>query len=232
MVRRMAVVLGVSTLAIAALAAPAWAHVTVAPASAEKGAADVEITFRVPNEEDSATTKVQVALPTSPPLVGVLAQAVPGWTAKVVTQHLTTAIHTDDGDVSDVVSQITWTATSADSGIKPNSFQKFEILVGQLPEDADQIVFKAIQTYANGDVVPWIDPVTPNGPEAEHPTPILQLTGPSGSTPTTAAPAGTTTASTSTKDSSARAIGIVALVVGALALLAATATLMRKRRTT
>ena len=233
MIRRIAVGVGVLTLAIVASAAPAWAHVTVAPVSADKGASDVEIAFRVPNEEGSAsTTKVQIAFPTSPPMPGVLAQAVPGWTAKVATQHLANPIHTDDGDVSDVVSQVTWTA-SAGSAIEPSGFQRFEILVGQLPEDVDQIVFKAVQTYSNGDVVRWIDPVTPGGPEAEHPTPILELTNPGGSTPTTAASSGSAAvASTSTKDSSARAIGILALVVGALALLAATATMMRKRRIT
>ena len=32
-------------------AAPAWAHVTVAPPSAKPGATDLQLTFQVPNEE-------------------------------------------------------------------------------------------------------------------------------------------------------------------------------------
>ena len=95
------------------------------------------------------------------------------------------------------------------------------------------MVFKAIQTYSDHKVVKWIDPVTPGGPEAENPTPILQLTNPSaGATPTTAAPSPAvgTTVSTSTKDTSARALAIVAIALGAVALLAATGALMRRRR--
>ena len=38
MVRRIALVIGVVTLGIAATALPAWAHVTVAPESAPRGA--------------------------------------------------------------------------------------------------------------------------------------------------------------------------------------------------
>ena len=80
----------------------------------------------------------------------------------------------------------------------------------------------------------WIDPVTPGGPEAEHPTPILQLTNPVGdrATPTTTAPRrpARPTVATSTKDNSARALGIIAIVLGAVALLFATGALMRKRR--
>jgi len=90
-----------------------------------------------------------------------------------------------------------------------------------------------VQTYTNHQVVRWVDPVTPGGPEAEHPTPILQLTNPTSgdeATPTTSA-TGSTTTSASTQDDSARALGIVGVVLGALALLAATGALMRKRRT-
>jgi uncharacterized protein YcnI len=217
-------------------AAPAWAHVTISPATAEKGASDVEIAFRVPNEEATAsTTKLQVAIPTDPPLLGVLAQSVPGWTAAVVTTHLPKPIHTDDGDVTDAVSEVTWTA-DANGGIPPADFGKFEILVGSLPSTGDQIVFKAIQTYSNGAVVKWIDPVTPNGPPADHPTPILQLTAPGATatattTPTTAV---TATASGSVKTAqddanTAKTIGIVAIILAVIALAAVAFSMFRKR---
>jgi uncharacterized protein YcnI len=221
-------------------AMPAWAHVTVAPESAPRGASDVEITFRVPNEETKAnTTKIDIEVPSSPPLLNALAQSVPGWTDSVVTTHLAKPIQTDDGPVTDVVSEVTWTADSASSGIKPGEFAKFEILVGSLPSTGDQIVFKALQTYSNGDVVQWIDPVTPNGPPADHPTPILQLTSPttatapSGGTTSPSTPAATSSGAGLAKKSqvdSARTIGIVGVVIGALGLLAGGAALLRRRR--
>ena len=225
---------------VCAGAIPAWAHVTVDPQSAPKGASDIEIGFRVPNEElKASTTKIAIALPSDPPVLNALAQSVPGWTAAVVTTHLAKAIHTDDGDVSDVVTQVTWTADSAASGIKPGDFQKFEILVGTLPSTGDQIVFKALQTYSDGVVVSWIDPVTPNGPAAEHPTPILSLTSPTteattpagGTTsPGTQAPASTTGLAKKSQVDSARTMGVIGIVVGALGLIAGGAALASRRR--
>jgi len=218
---------GIVGAAVLGWAAPALAHVTVAPASAEKGETDVQLTFRVPSEEESATTKVEIALPTQPPLVGVLAQPVPGWTAKVTTQHLDTPIQTDDGPVSDIVTDVTWTAASAAAGIQPDSYQGFDILAGSLPDEGSEVVFKAVQTYANGNVVRWVDPVTPGGPEADHPTPILTLTagansGHGGETTTTVATSGSAgSANSSAADDAdtAKTIGIIAIVLSVLALI-------------
>ena len=217
---------GIVGAAVLGWAAPALAHVTVAPASADKGATDVQLTFRVPSEEDSATTKVQIALPTEPPLVGVLAQPVPGWTAKVTTQHLATPIQTDDGPVSDIVTNVTWTADNAAAGIQPDSYQGFDILAGSLPDQGNEVVFKAVQSYANGDVVNWVDPVTEGGPEADDPTPILTLTagdtsGHAGGTSTTVATGGSAAStSSSVKDDAdtAKMIGIIAIIFSVLAL--------------
>src|ERR1700690_1572556 len=138
MLRKMVAASALAVGLVFAGAIPAWAHVTVSPDSAPKGASDVEITFRVPNEEAKAsTTKIQIALPTSPPVLNALAQTVPGWTAAVVTTHLAKPIQTDDGPVTDVVTEVTWTANSAATGIPPADFQKFEILVGSLPSTGD-----------------------------------------------------------------------------------------------
>src|SRR5271156_6299559 len=101
--------------------------------------------------------------------------------------------HTDDGDVNDAVSEVTRTADSAASGIRPGQFGKFEILVGQLPAVTSSLTFKAVQTYSNGDIVRWIETQTPGGPDAEHPAPVLQLTAPGSSVATaTTQPAATT----------------------------------------
>jgi uncharacterized protein YcnI len=221
------------------MAAPAWAHVTITPDTAEKGGSDVEISFRVPNEEDTAsTTKLQVAIPTDHPLASALAQAVPGWTATVSTVHLAKPIHTDDGDIGDAVSEITWTADSATTAIKPNEFGKFEIIVGQLPSDTSEITFKAIQTYSNGDVVRWIETETPGGPEAEHPAPVLTLTA-SGeaATPTTQPTTSATTPAASTGTiktaqddaNTAKTIGIIAIIFAVIALVAVGISMFRKR---
>lgn len=224
---------------VLALAAPAVAHVTVDPSSAPKGST-TKLSFVVPNEEPTAkVTDVQISFPTPPqtPIPSVSVEGKPGWNVKVTTQKLAKPITTDDGTISSVVSLIDWKAKTPADGIAPEQFGEFTINADGLPDTEDEVVFKAIQTYSNGTVVRWIDPVTPNGPAAEHPTPILKLTAPEGeatatTTPTTSASGsnGTTIVATSTQDNSARALGIIAIVLGAVALILATAALMKKRR--
>src|SRR5579862_6420266 len=126
MVRRIAAVAVLAVGLVCAAAFPAWAHVTISPDSATKGASDVEIAFRVPNEEPPAsTTELDVQIPTDPPLLSVLAESVPGWTASVTSVHLAKPIQTDDGPISDAVSVVSWKADNAAAGIKPNEFGKF-----------------------------------------------------------------------------------------------------------
>ena len=81
---------------------------------------------------------------------------VPGWTVNVATTKLATPITTDDGQVTEGVSKITWTSAS---GIQPGEFQEFEVSMGPLP-DTDQMIFKVLQYYSTGDIVRWIDETT------------------------------------------------------------------------
>ena len=219
-----------------ALALPASAHVTVDPPSAPQGST-VKLSFLAPNEEASAKmTELAVSFPVPPetPIPTVTVEAKAGWTVKVTTTKLAKPLVTDDGSIDDIVSLIDWKAITPADGIAVGQFGEFTIDADGLPDNESQVVFKAIQTYSNGDIVRWIDPVTPGGPEADHPTPILELTKPGGDATATTAPSsdtGTgTVASASTKDNSARALGIIGIALGAVALLFATGALMRKRR--
>ena len=142
-------------------------------------------------------------------------EAKAGWTVKVTTTKLAKPLVTDDGNIDDIVSVIDWKAITPADGIAVGQFGEFTIDADGLPDNESQVVFKAIQTYSNGDIVRWIDPVTPGGPEADHPTPILELTKPNGAggaTVTTAPTSDTgTVASASTKDNSARVLGIIGI---------------------
>jgi uncharacterized protein YcnI len=207
----------------AALVFPALAsaHVTVNPNTAVQGGY-TKVTFRVPTERDDAsTTKVEVAIPTDKPIASVSTRPVQGWTAVTETSKLATPIKTDDGDeITEAVSKITWTA-DADSGIKPHQFQEFDVSLGPLPA-TDQIVFKALQTYSNGEIVRWIDEPAA-GAEAEHPAPILKLAK-AGTTTTaaataSAAPTATADSTDSSSDDTAVVLGIGGLVLGLAGLL-------------
>jgi uncharacterized protein YcnI len=213
---------------------PALAHVSVNPETATQGGFS-KLTFRVPNEtEDASTTKVQVVLPASQPLGFVSIKPHAGWSFAVTKGKLAKPITTDDGPVTEYVSSITWTATSAASSIKPGTFDEFDISAGPLPE-AKSMEFKALQTYDNGDVVRWIESAS-GTEEPEHPAPTLKLT-PASATEGAAAPADTNDAAApAAEDDSASqssvnlAIGlsVAALIVGLLGGAAGVTALRRK----
>jgi uncharacterized protein YcnI len=154
----------------------AWAHVTPQPSALPKGASDVIIGFAVPNEMTNASTvKLELDLPTDHPITGIHADAKPGWTSAVETVKLAQPITTDDGQITEVVSKVTWTATGP--GIQPNEYSDFTLLAGLLSSNVNSLTFKALQTYSDGTVVSWIEPTVRGAPAPEHPAPVLKLTG-------------------------------------------------------
>ncbi|MFF7726292.1 YcnI family protein [Streptomyces sp. NPDC008001] len=169
--RRLPVIGTVAAGAVLLLAGPASAHVSVQPGTAEKGGYST-IAFKVPNEKDNASTvKLEVTLDPKHPLASVMPQPVPGWEVKVEKAKLDKPLQMHGKTIDEAVSKITWTGGK----IEPGQFQQFPLSVGKLPDDADELVFKALQTYSDDDVVRWIDPSKPGGAEAEHPAPTLKL---------------------------------------------------------
>lgn len=218
---RVAALTGVATVvAVFGLAAAASAHVTINPGDATQGG-EARVAFRVPDESDTAsTTKLQVFLPTDQPLASVLVMPIPGWTAVLTTSKLAAPIKTDDGDtVTDAVSQITWTATSAATAIKPGQFQEFPVSIGPLPK-ADAMAFKALQTYSDGTVVRWIDATVAGQAEPAHPAPVLKLAADTSDTAAgsaTAPSTGPTVAAVKSSGGSAAGaltVGILGLILG------------------
>jgi len=165
------VVAGVAVLAVSA--SPAAAHVTVHSDEAVQGAY-AEIAFRVPTESATASTvKLKIAFPADHLVDSVSVRPHPGWTYTVTTAPIQPAAqHTGHVmSTTTTVSEIEWTA-GPDAAIKPGEYDEFRIAAGPLPA-TDQLVFKALQTYDNGDVARWID--LPAAEEPEHPAPVLAL---------------------------------------------------------
>jgi uncharacterized protein YcnI len=206
------------------LAAPALAHITVTPGSAPAGSAAI-LTFHVPDEEaTSSTTKVDMKIPTDHPIVNLLVQPVPGWTISVRTITLAKPVVTDDGRFTQAVSEIIW----AGGRIAPGQFQDFSVSADPLPTGVRSLAFKALQTYANGDVVRWIDLPVGGQPGPGHPAPVLTLTSGTHPARTTAA-ADAPAAPRAGADGTARALAIAGLAAGVLGLAAAAAGLRRRR---
>ncbi|GIF20739.1 uncharacterized protein YcnI [Actinoplanes tereljensis] len=211
-----------------ALAAPASAHVTVNPNTATAGGY-TKVTFRVPNEMDTAnTTKVEINLPVDNPVASVSLKPLPGWTAEAVRSKLATPIKAHDTEITEAVTKITWTAQPG-SEIKPAQFQEFDVSLGPLPESG-QLIFKALQTYSDGTIVRWIDEPTTDGSEPEHPAPVLKLAAATDTAAAAAAPAPAAAAPAEGSDSGPDAVGIAGLVAGLLALVLALLALQRAGR--
>ena len=234
---RLAVAMGTaSAIGVFGLAA---AHVTVNPDQATAGG-QARLAFRVPDESDSAsTTKVEVDLPADTPFASVLVMPVPGWTASMATTKLATPVTTDDGDkVTEAVTQIVWTASSADTAIKPGQFLEFPVSLGPLPKTVS-VTFKAVQTHSDGSVVRWIDQSVAGQPEPEHPAPVLKLTAGSADD-ASAGPGGGPTGSATNSDATtgggtataALTVAIIGGVVGLAGVVLGGLALARRRHTT
>ncbi|MFJ2242121.1 MULTISPECIES: YcnI family protein [unclassified Streptomyces] len=226
-VSRIALAGGVAASTVLILAGTASAHVSVQPQGEAAKGGYATVNFKVPNERDNAaTTKVEVNFPTDHPLASVMPQAVPGWDIAVTKSKLAKPLEMHGQKINEAVSKVTWTATGDkdERGIRPGDFQQFPLSIGQLPEDADRLVFKAIQTYDNKEVVRWIEEQKKGAEEPESPAPVLALTAPATGEHGSAADAKsagaeadkkTTVASAaSSSDTTARVLGIVGIVIG------------------
>ncbi|MET9526632.1 YcnI family copper-binding membrane protein [Streptomyces coeruleorubidus] len=213
---------------VLALSAPAFAHVSVQPEGAAAKGGYAVVDFKVPNERDDAsTTKLEINFPTDHPLASVMPEPMPGWKIDVTKSKLDKPLEMHGEKISEAVTKVTWTADG--KGIEPGYFEKFPLSIGQLPEDADQLVFKALQTYSNKEVVRWIEVPQKGQEEPDNPAPVLELSAAedghhasSGDTASDAesaekasAETAADTASSGSTDTTARVLGVVGIVVGA-----------------
>lgn len=123
--------------AILTLATAAQAHVNVYPKETTTGAYE-KYTVRVPVEKDVNTTKVRLEFPENVKVSTVM--PVSGWD------------YAFEKDSEGRNKGITWTATAG--GIKAHEFMEFSF-VGANPKEAGSLVWKAYQTYTDGETVEW-----------------------------------------------------------------------------
>ncbi|MER6018668.1 YcnI family copper-binding membrane protein [Streptomyces anulatus] len=228
---RIALAGGVAVSTVLLIAGPAAAHVSVQPVGEAAKGGYATLNFKVPNERDQASTvKLEVNFPADHPLSSVTPQAVPGWKIDITKSKLDKPLEVHGKKITEAVSKVTWTADEGE--IAPGYFQQFPVSVGALPEDADQLVFKAIQTYDNKEVVRWIEEPAAGGEEPDSPAPVLKLTAAAedhhGGAADDAKKAddhkaadtdassekSSTVASSSSSDTTARTLGIIGIVIG------------------
>ncbi|RKT51892.1 YcnI family protein [Saccharothrix australiensis] len=223
-------------------AGPASAHVTAStPKDAVQGGY-TKVTLRVPNERPNAgTVKLELTLPAEYPLASVSTKPTAGWKVEAVKGKLDKPVQNHGAEVTEAVRTVVWTA---DPGVRiePNQFNEFDLSIGPLPDNTDQLVIPAKQTYDNGEVVDWNAPPPAAGAqEPEHPAPVLKLVakktgGDDHGTATNAAAGsdghGSSSSAAAGTDDTARWLGGAGLAVGALGLGFGVGAVLRSRRAT
>jgi periplasmic copper chaperone A len=210
---RRLVVLVLATLAsLAATVGVASAHVSVSSTDAAPGGFG-KLTFRVPNESDSAhTVSLRIQIPEEAAMASLRAQPVPGWTVTLTQSDLEEPLDNHGLEISTYVSVVEFRAEDG-GGVGPGEFQEFALSGGPFP-DLDEVSFPAVQGYSDGSEAAWIEP-TVDGEEPEHPAPTLILTA-SRDPASATQEVGTASA---TEESHEASPGALALFVSVLALL-------------
>jgi len=202
-----AATMAVSMLAFSGIAS---AHVTVQPTQVQAGTYQV-LAVRVPSEEkDINTVKVKVNIPAEINVSRV--EPKPGWKYEL------------ERSADNVITSITWTAEG--SGLAVTEFTDFRVS-GKVADDAASLVWKAYQTYSDGQVVEWV-----GGEGADKPASVTTVTpaaeGGDGHGDSHGAGTAATTESDDNSDSKTPLIlSIAAVVLGAASLLVS---LTRKKR--
>jgi len=181
----------------------ASAHVTVQPMEAPAGSYQV-FTVRVPSEKEASTTQVKVAIPDG---VNVSRfEPKPDWTYDV------------EKGAEDKIVSVTWKATG--NGLGATEFGEFR-MQGKVADDAQDLVWKAYQTYSDGEVVEWT-----GAPDAEKPASVTAVTAATGDAHGDGHGAAASSSAGATDDAEGRdtltlSLAIAGLAAGVLALIVA-----------
>jgi len=155
----------VGALVVTPLAA---AHVTLNPSEWEAGGF-ARFDIRVPNERDDAgTVELTVQFPES--VISARFQPMPGWERTIEMATLDEPI-VEEGEepITERLASVTWSGGT----IAPGEFEEFGVSFRVPETPGEELVFPAIQTYSNGEIVRWIGP-----PDADTPAPIVAVTAP------------------------------------------------------
>ncbi|MDG4795675.1 YcnI family protein [Micromonospora sp. WMMD1082] len=214
---------------VAVTGSPAAAHVTVSPSVTTAGSYTV-LTVGVPHGCDgSATTKVSIKIPEK--IVSVTPTVNPNWAVEKVLADLNPPVKDSHGnEVTQRVAEVVYTAKTP---LPDDLRDKFELSLKLPDAPGETLVFPAVQTCAQGEA-PWVElpAAGQDADELEYPAPSFVLTA-KADADTEGADADVQPVAQTTDDSGGNGAGVVswiALVLGALGLVAGGLALLRSRK--
>jgi uncharacterized protein YcnI len=209
------IVFTATALGALALPAAASAGVTLQPDAAPAGKF-TRLDVRVPTERGVATKRVVVDLP--PGFAFASFEPAAGWRIRMTQRELVQPLVIEGEEFDHEIARITWTATSKADQIPPGGFEDFGLAV-RIPdgEPGAKLTFKALQEYADGEVVRFIGAA---GSDAPAPQVTLDdLPDPSEAATARAAAAAKPVAKAAATDVPSRGLVIAALAAGGLGVL-------------
>lgn len=154
--------------ALALLAAPAQAHVVIAPAEAPAGSY-ARIAFMVGHGcAGAATTAIEVSLPEG--LSAARPQPKTGWTIAVENRAVERPIPTEHGLVRQAPAAISWTG----GPLPDQHYEEFVMLIATPNRPGTTLIFPVIQRCEGGAQHAWVE-VPPEGTRARSPAAMLRL---------------------------------------------------------
>jgi uncharacterized protein YcnI len=141
-----------AALAAAALIAlghalPARAHATLEQPSAVAGSYHKAVVMIGHGCEGQATHTVRITVPAG--FNGAKPQPKPGWTLAIQREKLAQPYLSHGKEITDTVTQVTWTADSAAAQLPDAQYDEF-VLRGQLPATPGPLWFKVQQLCPSG----------------------------------------------------------------------------------
>ncbi|GAA2372134.1 hypothetical protein Cme02nite_00320 [Catellatospora methionotrophica] len=229
---RTAVVGLAAAAALALVAAPAAAHVTISPSTTAANAYTI-LTVSVPHGCDgSGTTKVSIKMPEK--IIAVTPTVNSNWSVDKVMVDLNPPVKDSHGnEITKRVAEVVYTAKAP---LPDGMRDAFELSL-KLPDAAGEtLVFPTVQTCEKGET-PWVEVAASgqNPDELAHPAPAFKLTAATGGGHDAPAPSVSAAAADTHADDSSNSGGDtrswIALILGALGLIAGGLALVRTRKT-
>ena len=209
--------LGAAVVLVLGLAGPASAHVSPSISEAPAGSFQA-VTFRIGHGcegADGDTERVEIQMPEG--VEAATPQAIPGWDATV-------------DDAGPVV------VTFAGGPLSHDQYLEFGVAVQMPDTPGETALFPTIQTCVSGEEIAWVEETPESGEEPESPAPAVAITESTGDhhggggTDDHAEGDEVAAETVASDDGGSDGLAVVALIVGALGLLAGTYAVLSARR--
>jgi len=163
-------------VALALIAAPAAAHVTVADATAAPGAYHAAFFQLSHGCDGSPTVALRIEIPAEVSIARP--QPKPGWSLAVETAPLDQPREVEGVAVHDRVAAVTWRGR-----LEADQFDRFGIML-RLPDRTGPVYLPAVQTCENGENR-WVDIPAAGAAwgSVPHPAPVIEIGAPAAAAP-------------------------------------------------